>query len=144
MPILNYTTKIDSYKTVAEIQQLLAKKGVKKMIIDNDEKGNPFALMFFIEWKGMPTSFSLPCNFTGVFSALKKQNVQKSLCTEEQAMRVGWRIIKDWVEAQMAIVEADLASMQEIFLPYAITSSGARLFEHIDQNVSKHLLQLNQ
>jgi len=55
MAILNYTTTIDSEKSILEIQ--------------------------------------------------KDPKVPRSKCTDEQALRVSWRIIKDWVKAQMAIVE---------------------------------------
>jgi hypothetical protein len=58
MPILNYTTKIDSYKTITEIQQILAKNKATKMIVDNDDKGNPVALTFCIDWRGMLNSVS--------------------------------------------------------------------------------------
>jgi hypothetical protein len=62
----------------------------------------------------------------------KSSKVPRSLCTEEQALRVGWRIIKDWVEAQMAIVESELAGVAEVFLPYAVTKSGTTLYKHIE------------
>jgi hypothetical protein len=133
MPILNYTTKIDSYKTISEIQQILARNGAKKMIVDNDNAGLPTALTFCIDWHGSPLAFALPCNFEGVLKAMKKSSkVPRSLCTEEQALRVGWRIVKDWVEAQMAIVEAQLASIAEVFLPYAVTKSGNTLYQYIE------------
>lgn len=133
MPILNYTTKIDSYKTITEIQQRLGKAGATKMIIDNDIKGLPTALTFCIEWHGSPLAFALPCNFEGVLKSMKKSSkVPRSMCTEEQALRTGWRIVKDWVEAQLAIVEAELAGMAEVFLPYAVTKSGTTLYKHIE------------
>jgi hypothetical protein len=135
MPILNYTTKIDSYKTITEIQQILAKGGANKMIVDNDHMGNPIALTFCINWNGMLTAFQLPCNFEGVLRAMKKSSkVPRSLCSEEQALRVGWRIVKDWVEAQLAIVEAQLSSLPEVFLPYAVTKNGTTLYRHLDQD----------
>lgn len=137
MPILNYTTKIDSYTTITEIQQILAKGGANKMIVDNDVSGNPVALTFCINWNGMLTAFQLPCNFEGVLRAMRKSSkVPRSLCTEEQALRVGWRIVKDWVEAQLAIVEAQLSSLPEVFLPYAVTKSGTTLYKHLDQDRS--------
>lgn len=140
MPILNYTTKIDSFKTITEIQQILARNGAKKMIIDNDKNGLPTALTFCIDWNGSALAFALPCNFEGVLKAMKKSTkVPNSLCTEEQALRVGWRIVKDWVEAQMAIVEAQLANIAEVFLPYAITKSGNTLYQFI-QTDSRLLL----
>ena len=133
MPILNYTTKIDSYKTITEIQKILAKAGASKMIIDNDNKGNPVALTFCIEWKGVNCAFCLPCNFDGVLRAMTKdKSVSRSSCTEEQALRVGWRILKDWIEAQLAIVNAELATMAEIFLPYVITKDGQTLYNKIE------------
>lgn len=135
MPILNYTTKIDSYKTITEIQKILAGSGATKMIVDNDTAGLPIALTFCINWHGSPLAFSLPCNFEGVLKAMRKSSkVPRSLCTEEQALRVGWRIVKDWVEAQMAIVEAQLASVAEVFLPYAVTKSGTTLYKHIESD----------
>lgn len=33
MPLLNYTTQIDSFKTISEISQLLAKAGASVTII---------------------------------------------------------------------------------------------------------------
>jgi hypothetical protein len=140
MPILNYTTKIDSYKTITEIQKTLSAHGAKKMIIDNDDSGLPTSLTFCIDWHGAPLAFALPCNFEGVLKAMKKSSkVPRSLCTEEQALRVGWRIVKDWVEAQMAITEAQLAEIAEVFLPYAVTKSGTTLYKHI-QTDSRLLL----
>lgn len=135
MPILNYTTKIDAYKTISEIQRILSDKGANKITIDNDSKGLPIALTFCIYMNDYQTAFCLPCNFSGVLKAMRKSNkVANSFCNEEQALRVGWRIIKDWVEAQMAIVESELADLAEVFLPYAVTKSGETLYQQIKGN----------
>jgi len=134
MAILNYTTQIDSYKTLVEIQKILAKHGATKIVMDNDKQGNPVSLTFCINWSGALTAFCLPCNFVGVLAAMRKGRAPKKLCTEAQALRVGWRIIKDWIEAQMAIVEAEMATMQEVFLPYAVTKDGTSLYKHIEGN----------
>ncbi len=64
----------------------------------------------------------------------KDKKVPRSKCTNEQAQRVAWRIVKDWVEAQMAIVEAQLADMAEVFLPYAITKKGTTLYKEVQTN----------
>jgi hypothetical protein len=135
MPILNYTTKIDAYKTIYEIQKILSSKGANKITIDNDNRGLPIALTFCIYMNDFQTAFCLPCNFNGVLKAMKKNNkVANSFCNEDQALRVGWRIIKDWVEAQMAIVESELADLAEVFLPYAITKDGNTLYDKLKNN----------
>lgn len=138
MAIKNYTTKIDAYKTISEIQKLLSKSGANKIIIDNDSAGNPIGLTFTIDWNGQQNAYSLPCNFTGVLRSLKKSNVPKSFQNEEQALRIGWRVILDWVPAQLAFREAEMASLPEIFLPYAVTKNGETLFKYIENN--QHIL----
>ena len=118
-----------------EIQQILAKHGAFKVTVDNDMKGNPIAITFCYVYQNCPLAFALPCNFSGVLSAMKKSTkVPRSLCTEEQALRVGWRIVKDWVEAQMAIVEAQLSNVVEVFLPYAVTKQGNTLYQFISSD----------
>ncbi|HEY3525282.1 MAG TPA: hypothetical protein VGK47_03725 [Nitrososphaeraceae archaeon] len=85
-------------------------------------------------------AFSLPANYSGVLKAMQKdKKIPRSKCTIEQAQRVSWRIVKDWVEAQMAIVEAQLADMAEVFLPYAITKSGTTLYKEIQSGGLKLL-----
>lgn len=141
MPILCYTTKIDPIKTIAEISQCLVKHGARKIVSDYDEDGLPTAVTFWIEMNGMPVYFSLPCNWEGVLAAMKKDpKVPRGLETKEQALRVSWRIIKEWVEAQMAIVEAQLAGIAEVFLPYAVTKDGSTLYKKLASGDNKLLL----
>jgi len=130
MPILNYTTKITPEKTVMEIQQILAKAGAKTISIDYDEIGQPSAVTFFIQILGRWVNYRLPSNFSGVQAALQDDpGVPRSLKTEMQARRVAWRITKEWVAAQMAIIEAQQAELAEVFLPYAVMGSGRTLFQ---------------
>lgn len=123
MAILNYTTKVDAWKTVNEIQQILSKHKVSHFSIKN-EGSRPVALAFTIEYKGQPLNFLLPCNFEGVFSVIKKDpNIRNEFKNSDQAFRVSWRIVKDWVEAQLAIVEAQLAPIQEVFMQYLVINN---------------------
>jgi hypothetical protein len=144
MAISNYTTKIDFYKTIGEIQKDLAEHGARKIVVDYDDSGLPVSLTFAIDWKGQMIFFALPCNYRGVLRAMEKAKVTRSLCTEEQALRVSWRIIKDWVQAQMAIVEADVAGMAEVFLPYAVTQDGSTLYNHLLTKGSNLLLSAGE
>ena len=132
MAILNYTTKIDAWKTVNEVQQILSKHKVSHFSIKN-EGSFPVALSFCVDYKGQPLNYLLPCNHEGVLNCLKRdKKVPNANRNSEQALRTSWRIVKDWVEAQMAIVEAELASIQEVFMPYlVINSSGETLSNRI-------------
>lgn len=143
MGILNYTTKIKPEKTIMEIQQTLVKHGATKIVTDYDGI-KPTAVTFCLTLNGSIVGYSLPANYSGVLKAMKKDGkIPKSFLNEEQAIRVSWRIVKDWVEAQMAIVEAELADMAEVFLPYAITKNGNTLYNEIEKTGMLMLQQEN-
>ena len=36
----------------------------------------------------------------------------------EQAHRVAWRIVKDWLDAQLTLLNIQMVKIEEIFLPY--------------------------
>ncbi len=134
MAILNYTTSIKAEKTIMEIQECLVKHGATKIVTDYSYQ-IPTALTFCLMLNDNLVAFSLPANYNGVLKSMRKdKKVPKRLLTDEQALKVSWRIIKTWVEAQMAIVEARLADVAEVFLPYAVTKSGNTLYREIESN----------
>lgn len=131
MGILNYTTKIDPQKTAGEIQQILGSKGARSISTEY-EGGEAIALYFSMEVNGVLLNFRLPCNWRGVLAAMKRdRTIPRSYESDDQAKRTAWRIVKDWVEAQLAIIESGQAEMAEVFMPYAITSSGETLYKRL-------------
>lgn len=130
MPILNYTTQIDVYKSIGEIQKILGDHGVFKQSIIYDSGKTPSGLTFTILFQGEEIDFSLPCKIDWVLWRLKNSRIPSKLQTKDQAYRVAWRIIKDWVEAQMALIESELADLEEVFFPYMVSNNGAQtMFE---------------
>lgn len=134
MPLLNYTTSIAPQKTVMEIQALLAKAGASSIMADYDTEGNIVALSFRLKADNQDIAFKLPTAWQPVLETLKRQNVSRSLQTPEQALRVAWRITKDWVAAQLAIIETRMVTTAQVFLPYAITKDGSTVYEYIANN----------
>lgn len=131
MPLLNYTTKVNTYTTLGEIQAQLVKHGAKKIMQDYDDQGHITALTFLINTPSGPRGVRLPANVDAVHKVLTRQKIK---CDREQAERVAWRIVKDWVEAQMAILESEMVQMDEIFLPYMVNNNGQTLFEAYRNN----------
>ena len=131
MPIMNYTTKVDVFATLGEIQGQLVKHGAKKIMQDFDDDGHISALSFLIDTPNGPRGVKLPANVDAVLAVLTKQKVK---CDRDQAERVAWRIVKDWVAAQMAILESEMVQMDEIFLPYMLNDKGQTLFQCYRQN----------
>lgn len=126
MPLLNYTTKVDVYTTLGEIQSQLVRHGARKIVQDFDSEGRALSLSFLIDTPLGSRAVRLPANTEAVMAVLTRQKVK---CDQAQAERVAWRIIKDWVEAQMAILESGMVEMDEVFLPYLLDSGGQTLFQ---------------
>lgn len=104
------------------------------MTVEYDGAGSPVGLTFAPETLVGPRSFRLPAKVDGVMSALKKQSgkggrVSRSMADRAHASRVAWRILKDWIEAQLALVEAELVEVDEVLLPYMLERTGRTLFE---------------
>ncbi|MFL9844718.1 hypothetical protein [Flavobacterium rhizosphaerae] len=132
MPISNYTTKIPTHKTISEIQQMLAAHGAQKIMVEYKDK-DPSDITFQIDTAKGNISFRLPANWQGVLNAMgKDEKVPRALRKKDQAQRVSWRIIRDWVEAQTAIIQAELASIDQVFLPYALTKGGKTVYDSIN------------
>lgn len=129
MSLLNYTTKIDVEKTIGEIQKCLASHGASAILTDYEE-GYVKAISFKISYNDQSVGFRLPTDWKPVLEILENDNhVPWKLKTRDQAVRVAWRIVKDWVLAQMAIVDTKMVDVGEVFLPYAVTKSGQTLAE---------------
>lgn len=131
MPLLNYTTSIAPQKTVMEIQALLAKAGASAILANYDKEGNITALSFQLTTDEGMVAFKLPTAWEPVLATLRRQGVTRSLQTPEQALRVAWRITKDWVAAQLAIIETRMVTTAQVFLPYAITKDGTTVYEYM-------------
>ncbi len=137
--LFTYTTKIEASKTIAEIQENLVAHGAKSVMADYTDHGTIEALSFMIvtpEKKIM--AIRLPCDPKPVYEVLKRQaeerKIPRGIVDEPQALRVAWRIVKYWVEAQMALLETQMVKMEQIFLPYAIVKGGRTLFEAMKED----------
>ncbi len=127
MPIKNYTTKISVERTLGEIHGNLAVHGARKVMFDYDDTGKIEAVCFSVMTPNGECGYRLPANVDATHRVLHEQGVK---CDREQAARVAWRIVKDWVDAQLAILETEMVSFDEIFLPYMIADrNGATLYQ---------------
>ena len=150
MPILNYTTEVPVRQTVAQIIGLLAKKGAQSITQDFLDDGRCKAVRFILKVGGLPTCFALPANVDGVAGVLLKEKPYKwsysrisrdeyTRRQRDQAERISWRILKDWIEAQMALIESGQAEAGQVFMPYAQQRDGRTMYEFWLESNQKRL-----
>jgi len=144
MPILNYTTSISAEKTVSEIQKCLCSAGAKAIMTQYDDEQCLISIAFQIDHDGQNVSFVLPAKIDKIYIILQNDDeVTRKLKTREQASRVCWRIIKAWIEAQMALIEADQANLVEVFLPYAQDHTGQTVYQKLEKRGFAGLLDFD-
>lgn len=134
MAILNYTTTIEAYKTVSEIENILVKHKAKSIMKNyNGEAIESLSFLVDVGYNQIP--IKMPAKVDECLKVLQNEKKinSKVKATREQAERVAWRILKDWVEAQMALLYINMVKMEEVFMPYIVDKSGQTLFEKLEE-----------
>ena len=97
-------------------------------MIDYDGAGTPVSITFGMQIVDTRVAYILPVNIDGVSAVLQKQKIKAD---KEQVKRIAWRNVRDWVLAQLALIEAGNVTADEVFLPYMADSSGSTLYQLI-------------
>lgn len=127
--ILNYSTTVPVARTVGEVQALLAKAGALTVSVQYDA-GQPAGVGFTLNTPVGVQAYVLPVEVHKVLKVLVEQERARLLRgtrppggwgSGQHAARVAWRIAKDWLEAQTALITAHMATADQIMLPYMTT-----------------------
>ncbi len=129
MPLLNYTTEVPVARSLGHIQGLLVEAGARSIVTNYDEVGRAIGVAFGVHTAYGHRSFTLPVNTDRVLTVLKREKVAPRFRTPQQAERVAWRILKDWVEAQLAIIRTEMATLDQVMLPYMHDDDGRTVYE---------------
>lgn len=147
MGLLNYSTSIEVAQSVREITEILVSGGASAIMTDYDGARNMVALSFKVQTPKGDIYFKLPADPRPVSQIINEQTEKrvtrhgmygrttrravpsKFKNDMDQARRVAWRILKDWIEAQMALIEVGMVKIHQVFLPYAIMKDGRTVFE---------------
>lgn len=131
MGILNYSTKVPTGRTVADLQSYLGSHGAQHVSIEYANR-QPVAVRFAAMLGAQLVWFRLPADPHGVYAAMRADpSIPTRYRTPEQAERVAWRIVLDWCEAQFALIEAQQATIAQVFLPYVLVGQDTTLYEQI-------------
>ena len=142
MAIKNYTSDKPIDRIFAELQQTLGSHGAKQISYDYGDDGKVQGVQFVIKVNDRFIPIKLPARVKKAQAVLKKQwdeglishkRGKENTYGYEQAYRVAWRNILDWVQAQMALLEIGMAKMEEVFLPYMQDRQGVTFYERMEK-----------
>lgn len=130
--ILNYTTEVPAKKTIAEILQILQDAGALQ-ILTNCENSKVTEIAFQIKTHYGQRGYRLPARIEPCYRVLlegkkwfqtdtyvKKQNIH------DQAERVAWRIVREWLVSNLALIRLGMVQFEETMMPYMLVGDDGR------------------
>ncbi len=130
----NYTSDVPVSTTIYRIEQVLLRCGVTGIAKEYDA-GRTVAITFRLDTPAGLKAIRLPADEAKAQEALwldyigddlvedgrvkwssRKRRTRESF--SDQASRTAWKIVQDWVEVQMSMIELKQADALEVFLPY--------------------------
>lgn len=149
--MLNYTTKIPHGQTTGECLSLLARAGAAAVSIEFGPDAVPCGIGFRLDTPHGKRHFTLPVNIDGVHKILLEANKagklrsdghrQASLATRARAADIAWRVVKDWLEATLALIAHGMADLTEVMLPYINVDEGKTLWQAYQERESALALE---
>lgn len=145
MPPLNYTTKVPANKTVQEMQAALGEHGASA-VTTMYANGLPTGIAFQLNTPHGPRNYSMNLDIAGMRKLLSKvcydnnahqaaHMTRQNFCSEKHASDVTWRVAREWLLAQLAMVAAAQVPVEEIMLPYLVMNdAGSTLREQYRQH----------
>jgi hypothetical protein len=132
MPFLNYSTQVHVETTLAAIHKQLVAHQAVAILYEYDATRQIDAVSFKIRLGDRELPYRLPPDWRAVLSLLRDdRRVPRRFKTEEQARRVAWRVVRDWIEAQLAFVDMRQVSLDQVMLPYLQLATGESLYQRL-------------
>jgi hypothetical protein len=125
--VKNYTSEVPATRTAERIEAFLVKAGAT-YVNKQYQAGSLTGINFAIEVSdGVSVAYQLPVNVEAMRDYMNKQRRRtKTWLTDAdikriaaQAERTAWKIMQDWVEAQLSLVATNQAELAQVFLAYA-------------------------
>ncbi len=104
------------------------------MMFEYDNQGRVDSLSFILEIDGKEIGFKLPAKVRNVETIFKREGIKLDEKGLQQAYRTAWANIRDWLDAQMALIDTEQVQIEEVFLPYVVQRDGRSYFEHAKEN----------
>lgn len=128
----NYTSTVPAITSIGKIQTLLVENGATGITMRYNQDRVCEAILFHITVNDKMLSFHLSANLDACYNVLLQDVKRPTKDTyprlRKQAEITAWKIVSDWVEVQMAMIQMDQAKMIQLFLAYVYDESKNQTF----------------
>lgn len=141
---LNYSTIIPAARTSQECVTMLVEHGAIRAGLVTEAR-KPAGIEFQIDTRWGPRHYAVPVNVDAtqatLVKAVKEGTVtlggggrsRANLTSRDHALDVAWRVLRDWLEVQIAMIEAGLADLERVMLSWQLVAPGKDMFEALDE-----------
>lgn len=130
--IKNYTSTVPANRSISYIEHRLVKHGARDIIKRYGPGGELAEVCFTIVTQGRRIPFKLPARVDRVGKVLMGEVRRPRPDTEKrikaQAERTAWKLLHDWVDIQLSLVELGQVEFLEVFLPYVYDAAKEQTF----------------
>lgn len=118
----NYTSTVPVERTISKIEQILAAAGATSVHKEYRD-GGVSALSFRLPIsEDRDVTIRLPADVSAVerilLAGVKRPRKETIKRISDQASRTAWKIMQDWIEVQISMIEMHQVEALQVFLPY--------------------------
>ncbi len=119
----NYTSSVPAARSIAWIEAKLVQHKANMVVKIYSPEGTVESIVFEVRVNETPLTFRLPaqigaCKKTLLDGLGRRARPETRDKIKNQAERTAWKIVADWVDAQMAMIDLSQVDLLEVFLPY--------------------------
>lgn len=143
----NYTSSVPARNSISHIENKLAVYGASSISKLFDSNGGVLGLCFVLTTNGIAMTYKVPANVNKVEKRFLANRSRPPRTKEDkdrvrtQAERTAWKIMSDWVDIQLSLIDVDQVEVSEVFLPY-IFDGKATYYEYLKNSNFKDIPQL--
>jgi len=134
---LNYTTTVAADKTAHECLVTLGKYGAKRAGLAYGKDRVPMGISFVLDTRWGERGYEIAVNFDGTQSALRaayrERKIERKYTEHAHAQKVAWRVLKMWLESNLALVEAGQVDPERALFPYMLLAPEHTVFDEYDR-----------
>lgn len=131
MNLKNYTSEVSASRSMALIEEYLVKAGatdISKKYAD----GVCSSVVFRMVVNGNALFFQLPAKVQACFDVFWRDRVKKTKQDREyvlaQSQRTAWKILHDWVQIQLSMIQLEQVEAIQVFLSYVYDPVSEQTF----------------
>src|SRR5579859_7518731 len=129
----NYTSEVPAHVSMAKIERCLVEAGATD-ISKKYDSGICRAITFRMLVNQVPLFFQLPAKVDACFKAMWESKTPKGQQQADrnkwmaQAERTAWKIVSDWVEIQLSMIQLEQVEALQVFLAYVYNPASEQTF----------------